>query len=124
MSIPLANWIKEKQQSAPFFGANSAWLEQYYDLYLQDPQAVTPELQQLFKQFDGEQPDVRHQPVIEQFIAAGQLPAGGGLSGDADHAMKQAAVLRLINSSFDFRISLTTSLAINQALLMNKKLIN
>lgn len=94
----MANWIKEKQQSAPFFGANSAWLEQYYDLYLQDPQAVTPELQQLFKQFDGEQPDVRHQPVIEQFIAAGQLPASGGLSGDADHAMKQAAVLRLINS--------------------------
>ena len=94
----MANWIKEKQQSAPFFGANSSWLEDYYDLYLQDPDAVTPELQALFSQFDGEQPDIRHQPVIDQFVAAGKLPAGGGVSGDADHAMKQAAVLRLINS--------------------------
>ncbi|MCW8870476.1 MAG: 2-oxoglutarate dehydrogenase E1 component, partial [Proteobacteria bacterium] len=94
----MASWIKEKQQSAPFFGANSSWLEQYYDLYLQDPESVTPELQQLFQQFDGEQPDIRHQPVIERFLAAAQQPAGGELSGDADHAMKQAAVLRLINS--------------------------
>ncbi len=94
----MASWIKEQQQSATFFGANASWLEQFYDLYLQDRQSVTPELQQLFSQFDGEQADVRHQPIIEQFLAAGQLPVTGSIGGDADHAIKQAAVLRLINS--------------------------
>ncbi|WP_223789223.1 2-oxoglutarate dehydrogenase E1 component [Marinicella meishanensis] len=95
----MGSWIKEKQQSAAFFGTNSSWLEQYYDLYLEDPEAVTPELQALFKQFDGEQPDVRHLPIIEQFAQAAQLPPGSGAeSADAAHAQKQAAVLRLINS--------------------------
>jgi len=95
----LGSWIKEKQQSAAFFGSNSSWLEQYYDLYLEDPQSVTPELQSLFKQFDQDEPDVRHLPIIEKFEQAGRLPAGAGMAtGDAAHAQKQAAVLRLINS--------------------------
>lgn len=93
----MGSWINEKQQSAAFFGSNSSWLEQYYDLYLEDPEAVTPELQELFKQFDQDEPDVRHLPIIEQFAAAAQLPATA-VSGDAAHAQKQAAVLRLINS--------------------------
>ena len=74
----MASWIKEKQQSAAFFGANSTWLEQYYDLYLEDPQSVTPELQALFKEFDQDEPDVRHLPIIEKFEQAGRLPAGAG----------------------------------------------
>ncbi len=93
----MASWIKEKQQSAAFFGSNSTWLEQYYDLYLQDPQSVTPELQALFKEFDQDEPDVRHLPIIEKFELAAQLPADSNV-GDAVHAQKQAAVLRLINS--------------------------
>lgn len=95
----MGSWIIEKQQSAAFFGNNSSWLEQYYDLYLEDPQSVTPELQSLFKQFDQDEPDVRHLPIIEKFEQAGRLPAGAGnVTGDAAHAQKQAAVLRLINS--------------------------
>ncbi|MFC3193934.1 2-oxoglutarate dehydrogenase E1 component [Marinicella sediminis] len=95
----MGSWIKEKQQSAAFFGSNSSWLEEYYDLYLEDPQSVTPELQALFKEFDQDEPDVRHLPIIEKFEMAGRLPASGGsVSGDAAHAQKQAAVLRLINS--------------------------
>lgn len=95
----MGSWIKEKQQSAAFFGTNSAWLEQYYDLYLEDPQAVTPELQALFKEFDTGTPDVRHLPVIEKFEQAGRLHANAGaVTGDAAHAQKQADVLRLINS--------------------------
>lgn len=95
----MGSWIKEKQQSAAFFGSNSTWLEQYYDLYLEDPQSVTPELQALFKQFDQGEPDVRHLPIIKKFEAAGKLNAQASAGGgDAVHAQKQAAVLRLINS--------------------------
>ncbi len=95
----MGSWIKEKQQSAAFFSSNSTWLEQNYDLYLEDPQSVTPELQALFKEFDQDEPDVRHLPIIEKFEQVGKLPPGAGADGvDAAHAQKQAAVLRLINS--------------------------
>ncbi len=95
----MGSWIKEKQQSAAFFGANSTWLENNYDQYLEDPNSVTPELQALFKEFDQAEPDVRHLPVIEKFEQAGKLNAAASAdSGDAAHAHKQAGVLRLINS--------------------------
>jgi len=90
---PLGSWIKEKQQTAAFFGANSTWLEKYYDLYLEDPQLVTPELQTLFKEFDQDEPDVRHLPIIEKFKLAGQLSAGSDSEvGNAVHTQKQADV--------------------------------
>lgn len=99
LRAPLSSWIKEKHQSAPFFGANSAWLESYYDQYLADPQSVSPELQSLFISFEQGQGDVRHLPILEKFEMAGRLPAGAAVvSGDAAHQHKQAAVLRLINS--------------------------
>lgn len=94
----MANWIKEKQQSAPFFGANSSWLEYYYDLFLENPDSVSAELQNFFKDFNPEGEDARHLPVIEQFEQAGKLSGGVSVSGDAAHQQKQAAVLRLINS--------------------------
>ncbi len=95
----MSSWIKEKHQSAPFFGTNSAWLESYYDQYLEDPQSVPDEIRLLFKNIDNGQGDVRHLPIIEKFELAGRLPASGPIiSGDAAHQHKQAAVLRLINS--------------------------
>lgn len=95
----MANWIKEKQQSAPFFGANSGWLEYYYDLFLDDPNSVSAELQDFFRSFNADGEDARHLPIIEQFELAGKVSAAAaGVSGDAVHQQKQAAVLRLINS--------------------------
>lgn len=95
----MSSWIKEKHQTAPFFGTNSSWLESYYDQYLEDPASVPPEIQAMFKDLDSGQGDVRHLPVLEKFEMAGRLPAGAvTISGDAAHQHKQAAVLRLINS--------------------------
>ena len=91
--------IREKQQTSPYFGTNSSWLEYYYDLYLEDKHAVDAELRHFFDQLGDTENDARHLPVIEKFAAAGQLsPSAGVVSGDAEHQQKQAAVLRLVNS--------------------------
>ncbi len=96
----MANWIKEKQQSAAFFGANAAWLEYQYDQFLADPDSVDAPMRTAFEQLKGEAEDVRHLPIIERFRLAAQLPAAAAapMQGDALHQKKQAAVLRLINS--------------------------
>ena len=95
----MTNSIREKQQSSPYFGTNSSWLEYYYDLYLEDKNAVDAELRSFFDQLGDTDNDIRHLPILDRFALAGQLsPAATMVSGDAEHQQKQAAVLRLVNS--------------------------
>ncbi|MCF6300784.1 MAG: hypothetical protein L3J52_06660 [Proteobacteria bacterium] len=95
----MTNWINEKQLSSPFFGANSSWLEYYYDSYLEDPTSVSAELQQFFNELNQGQSDIRHLPIIKKFELAGKLNfSSRGEPNNAHFQQKQSAVLRLINS--------------------------
>ena len=96
----MTSWIKTQQQTSPFFGTNSSWLEAYYDDYLVDRNSVSAELQALFDNLtDGTGKDIRHLPILEQFEAAAQLPPMmESAVHSAEDMQKEAAVLRLINS--------------------------
>ena len=102
----MATWIKTQQQSSPYFGTNSSWLESFYDDYLTDKNSVSQELKAFFdKLTDNTGKDIRHLPIIDQFAAAAMLPASQGHSHSVqfkDDQHKEAAVLRLINS---YRVS-------------------
>ncbi|VAW33440.1 2-oxoglutarate dehydrogenase E1 component [hydrothermal vent metagenome] len=100
----MTSWIKTQQQSSPFFGTNSTWLESFYDDYLVDRDSVSNELQILFDKItDNTGEDIRHLPILDKFAAAAQLPIGETGDGESVEVQKkEAAVLRLINS---YRVS-------------------
>ena len=100
----MTSWIKTQQQSSPFFGTNSSWLESFYDDYLLDRNSVSTELQAFFDQLtDNTGKDVRHLPIIEQFAAATQANINVAAEEvSVEVQKKEASVLRLINS---YRVS-------------------
>ena len=101
-SNKVTSWIKKQQKSSPFFGSNSSWLESFYDDYLVDRNSVSAELQKMFDEItDNTGQDIRHQPILEKFEAAAQLPTTGHTevsSSSVEMMQKEASVLRLINS--------------------------
>ncbi|MCC5854906.1 MAG: 2-oxoglutarate dehydrogenase E1 component [Idiomarina sp.] len=90
-------WI----ESSPLAGGNAAYIEELFELYLDDPGAVTSEWRELFDKLPkGPSLDVKHSEIREQFREAAKLKlkqsGGGGLN--AEEAEKQVRVLQLINA--------------------------
>ena len=95
---------EQLRQTTSIHGANAAWLESYYEQYLEDPESVEPHWRAFFRGVQGGQivTEIPHTPVIQRFerlarerrVGAVNATAGGA---DIEHAAKQEAVLRLIN---------------------------
>ncbi|MEJ8566663.1 2-oxoglutarate dehydrogenase E1 component [Elongatibacter sediminis] len=86
-------------RSSHLFGANAAYIEDWYESWLQDPSSVPEHWAREFAAVaDGEADGEQGQLVIrERFRQLGQLPASAMQdSRIADH--KEAAVLKLINA--------------------------
>lgn len=88
--------------TSPLFGANSGYIEDYYEQFLADPDSVESSWRDYFRSLNGRaaHPDIAHGPIRDSFIdrsaSAGQgAVPGSGISATA--AEKQAGVLRLIN---------------------------
>ncbi len=89
-------------------GSNAAYIEELYEAYLSDPQAVDAEWRAYFHGLEAGDSasgkDIAHSPIRREFERIGQSRrAGGGAlaqgtSMDPEAAQKQAAVLRLINA--------------------------
>ncbi|MCF6288364.1 MAG: 2-oxoglutarate dehydrogenase E1 component [Proteobacteria bacterium] len=100
----MTSWIKTQQQTSPFFGTNSSYLESFYDEYLSDQESVSVELRGFFDELSKNistdtGADIRHLPILARFEAAAQLPVGLDCSIQSSEMMaKEAKVLRLINS--------------------------
>ena len=87
--------------TSPLFGGNSAYVEDYYEQYLRDPDSVEPSWREYFKSLNGsDDKDVAHGPIRDSFVdhqpSAGQgASTKAGMSSRA--AQKQAGVLQLIS---------------------------
>jgi len=95
----VTSWIKKQQETAPFFGSNSSWLESWYDDYLKNPEQVPTELRKVFDALtDNTATDVRHLPVLERMEQAASFPPPAPCQQTPEQQEKQAAVLRLVNA--------------------------
>lgn len=89
--------------SAHLSGGNAAYVEELYELYLHDPNAVPEEWRTYFEKLPAEagtSTDVPHAPVRDQFVllAKNQRRAQpvATSSVSTEHEKKQVEVLRLI----------------------------
>lgn len=93
-------------KNAHLYGGNLSYVEQLYETYLLDPNAVPQEWREEFDRLPkvGESlsQDVPHSPVREHFLYLSKnqkrsQPAAGG-SVSSEHEKKQVRVLRMINA--------------------------
>ena len=55
--------------TSPLFGGNSAYVEDYYEQYLRDPDSVEPSWREYFKSLNGgDDKDVAHGPIRDSFV--------------------------------------------------------
>ncbi len=89
--------MREYEQSSTLFGGNAPFIEEQYESYLSDPDAVSADWRTYFDSLRGGAHDVAHAPVVESFIqlAKSRKLAGGMVDAQAMH--KQVLVLRLIS---------------------------
>lgn len=91
--------------SAHLSGGNAAYVEELYELYLHDPNAVPEEWRTYFQKLpaDGNPaPDVSHSTVRDHFVLLAKnqrraQPVSAG-SVSSEHEKKQVEVLRLIHA--------------------------
>jgi 2-oxoglutarate dehydrogenase E1 component len=96
MSSTLSDWFA----STPLSGANAAFVEDLYERFLGDPEAVPPEWRAYFRSLPpGAAPrDVPHGPVREAFAARARGPRLGAAAASAgsETAAKQGVVSRMV----------------------------
>jgi 2-oxoglutarate dehydrogenase E1 component len=90
------------RQTTSIHGANAAWLESYYEQYLEDPDSVDANWRAFFRGVQGGQivTEVPHSPIVARFERLGRerrAVAPEGAEAQLQKAEKQEAVLRLIN---------------------------
>ena len=99
--------MKESLGTSYLFGGNAPFIEDLYETYLENPEAVTPEWRRYFDQMQqqsGGSPDIAHAPVVESFIRlAKKRRNGNGHAHAPTDALatverKQVSVLQLINA--------------------------
>jgi 2-oxoglutarate dehydrogenase E1 component len=86
--------------NSPLFSGNAAFIEAYYEQYLENPEAVEPQWRDYFRSLNGGSREVAHSAIVTRFEQLARqprqaVPAAASLSPEA--AEKQAGVLRLIN---------------------------
>ncbi|HXF16907.1 MAG TPA: 2-oxoglutarate dehydrogenase E1 component [Burkholderiales bacterium] len=99
--------MKESLGTSYLFGGNAPFIEDLYETYLDDPQAVTPEWRRYFDQMQqqsGGARDIAHAPVVESFVRLARMrgkadrQVQGAAEGTASVEKKQVSVLQLINA--------------------------
>ncbi|MGH8750991.1 MAG: thiamine pyrophosphate-dependent enzyme, partial [Burkholderiales bacterium] len=83
------------------YGANAPFIEELYEAYLRDPDAVSGAWREYFDQVKGAASEVLHSQVQQAFAARAKRRGNGHAAADptlAAHEKKQVAVLQLINA--------------------------
>jgi 2-oxoglutarate dehydrogenase E1 component len=94
---PMTDDLQEQYRASHLSGGNAAYVEEFYEAWLDDPASVPEHWQQLFRTFTDASEDTRHRAIVEHFrelAANGHYRAGTAVAED----FKQAGVLRLINA--------------------------
>jgi 2-oxoglutarate dehydrogenase E1 component len=96
----MATSLRELTASTPLSGGNAPYVESLYELFLADPQSVSPDWRDYFiKLRDGGGAEQIHSTVqagIAQRATRPRMAAGTSSSLTADAAAKQGAVSRLV----------------------------
>ncbi len=100
--------IMEKfYKTSHYDGGNAAYIEDLYDIYLHDPNAVPPEWHTFFESLprvdDHAVTDTSHATIQKHFELLGRrraraVPAPGSGGVDVDHERKQVKVLELVST--------------------------
>jgi len=104
----MSETLEQKYATSHLFGANAPFILDIYEQFLEDPDAVPDEWRSYFKGFldatggQGQGPDVRHGPILEEMAQRARAPrtAGPAAAGGFDPrlAEKQAGVARMIQA--------------------------
>ena len=89
--------MREFEATSTLFGGNAPFIEEQYEQYLANPEAVPGDWRRYFDSLRGGAPDVAHAPVIESFIRLGRSRKVAGTMINAATMHKQVLVLRLIS---------------------------
>ncbi len=96
--------MKAWNESSHLSGANATYIEELYELYLENAQSVSEQWREFFQnlpKIEGADVEFKHSEIRDEFKALAKLPAAQVIiSSDGD--AKQVKVLQLINS-FRFR---------------------
>ncbi len=96
--------MKELLGSSYLFGGNAPFIEDLYEAYLQNPDAVTPEWRRYFDQMQqapGAR-DVAHAPIVESFVQRARAGAPRVAPAVARLDRKQVSVVQLV-AEYRFR---------------------
>ena len=100
----MSTLIEQFRQSSPLFGGNAAFIEELYESFLSDPESVSDNWRQYFRDLQAQTRgarDVAHGPIRDSFAQLALQPptvAGRVQVFSPQAAEKQAAVLRIINA--------------------------
>ena len=90
--------LDRKYRTSHLSGLNAAFVEDLYEAFLDEPEAVPEYWRETFRGLlDGAGDDTRHRAIVAHFEALGRQPPGQPSTGSAED-FKQAGVLRLINA--------------------------
>jgi 2-oxoglutarate dehydrogenase E1 component len=89
--------MHELESTSTLFGGNIPFIEEQYENYLANPEAVSPDWRSYFDSLRGGVADVSHAPVIESFIQLGKSRKVAGAMVDSTTMHKQVQVLQLIS---------------------------
>jgi len=98
--------MEQQRRESHFSGGNFGYIEQMYETYLRDPNAVPEQWRQEFDQLprvpDSIVGDVPHSTIKEHFVLLGKNQSKSHpihtASLSSDHERKQVSVVRLINA--------------------------
>ena len=92
----MTDYLQQQYRASHLSGGNAAYVEELYELWLDDPEAVPPHWQDIFTEIaDGARDDSRHLAVREYFRTLANNGAGAMVMAED---FKQAGVLRMINA--------------------------
>ncbi len=92
--------MQELRKDSYLSGENDAYLEEIYETYLKNPDAVAPEWRKYFDQMADGSSDVPHSEIRQYFQELVQNSArfGSGDGADLQHVHQQEKVIDLINA--------------------------
>ena len=101
----MSTLIEQFRQSSPLFGGNAAFIEDLYESFLSNPESVSDNWRQYFRDLQAQTAgarDVAHGPIRDSFAQLALRPQavarGGAQVLSPEAAEKQASVLRIINA--------------------------
>ncbi|HWQ39759.1 MAG TPA: 2-oxoglutarate dehydrogenase E1 component [Burkholderiales bacterium] len=96
--------MKEFLSTSYLFGANAAFVEQLYEAYLENPEAVAPEWRRYFDQLQATPGarDVPHAPIVESFVQLARMRVPHAVHAAARFDRKQVSVIQLV-AEYRFR---------------------